>query len=105
MKDFMKRAALLLLMITSAFPTWAEELTGSCGEGLTYSLDTSTGLLKIEGNGTMPDYAESGTGVSPWYSNRSYVKSVQLPDGLRNIGNNAPDFDTYSCHKLLSTDF
>lgn len=86
MKNFMKRAALLLLMITSAFPVWAAIYTGSCGDNATYTLDTESGLLKIEGNGKMDSYS-SPFNVAPW---RWYdVTHVLVADGITNIGQSA----------------
>ena len=67
----------------------AETVSGTCGaEGdgsnLTWTLDTETGVLKIEGEGAMRDYS---SGSTPWYCYyRSSVKSVEICDGVTSIG-------------------
>ena len=58
--------------------------SGSCGDNVNYSLDTSTGLLSITGTGAMNNY-DSYSSV-PWYSNRSYIKTVEISDGVTSIG-------------------
>ncbi len=73
----------------------AVSYSGTCGENLTWSLDTETGVLEISGNGNMTDWSHSS---SPWYSYRSYIKSAIISDGVTNIGNNA----FYNCSSLTS---
>ena len=72
--------------------------SGSCGENLTWSLNTETGALTISGMGAMTDF-ESSSSV-PWNEYRTAIKSVTLPDGLTNIGNMA----FFGCSKLTSAD-
>ena len=66
-------------------------ITGFCGaEGdgsnLTWSLDTETGLLTINGSGAMADYDWNGY---PWYDFHESINAVSLPEGLTSIGNYA----------------
>ncbi len=68
----------------------AEVLTGSCGSSLTYTLNTESGLLKIEGSGAMTDYKFNSP--SPWYESRDYILTLDLPTGLTHIGNYAFDY-------------
>lgn len=49
--------------------------SGTCGDGLTWELD-SGGTLTISGNGAMEDYKSS----SPWYNNES-VKKIVIEQG------------------------
>ena len=68
----------------------AETLSGTCGaEGdgsnLTWTLDTETGLLTIEGSGAMEKYELWGH-TAPWHNYQSEIKTVSFPDGLTNIG-------------------
>lgn len=58
-----------------------ETYSGTCGDGLTWSLDTDTGLLTISGAGAMKS--------SPWYSYREYITSVVIADGVTSIGHDA----------------
>lgn len=69
----------------------AEVHTGTCGENLTWSLDTESGALVIEGSGEMENYVSPWYGGSgaPWSAFDSPVKSVSLPKGLTTIGNGA----------------
>ena len=64
----------------------AAEITksGSCGENLTYTLD-SEGTLTITGTGEMENYEWNG---SPFYSN-SGIKKVIIEDGVTSIGDSA----------------
>ena len=69
------------------FSTKASALdsSGSCGENVTYTFDSETGLLTISGTGDMCDF---GWSESPFYNNIS-IKSVVIDNGVRNIGNRA----------------
>ena len=68
--------------------------SGTCGENLTWMLD-ETGLLTIEGTGTMDDYPSRNI---PWYEYRSSIKSVEIRDGVTSIGSHA--FSV--CNSLMS---
>ena len=83
---------LLTLMCLSAN---AATYSGTCGDNLTWSLDTDTGVLEISGTGAMEDYSSSS---APWYSCRDYVKTVTIGDGITCIGDNA----FYNCRSLTS---
>lgn len=56
--------------------------TGTCGDDLTWSLDSTTGVLTISGTGAMNDY----WGDSPWGTN---VKIVRVEEGVTSIGGSA----------------
>ncbi len=58
--------------------------SGTCGDNLTWSL--ADGVLTITGTGDMYDYHN---GYTPWYSKRTYIKSVDISDGVTSIGNYA----------------
>ena len=75
----------MLLTITSGLnlTAYAAVKTGKCGDNVTYSLDTSTGVLTISGTGDMYNYA--GTDDYPDYHN-FYVKSVIIETGVTSIG-------------------
>ncbi len=97
----MKKALSLLLsliMIISAisvsgFTLSAEDYSGTCGDGLTWTLDTETGLLEISGIGDMYDYDWN---TSPWYNYAEHIKSLKIGDGVTSIGENA----FYECYLL-----
>ena len=62
----------------------AAAYSGKCGDNLTWSLDTDTGVLTISGTGDM--YNWNYYGDVPWFSNRSSVKAVVIPDSVTSIG-------------------
>lgn len=72
------------LLLCSISIANAEILSGSCGTNVTYTLDTESGELKIKGTGEMYDW--NWDNAAPWYSIRSYVKSVSISDGVTSIG-------------------
>ena len=70
--------------------------SGSCGYKIYWKLDTSTGVLNITGTGPMEYYFN--TKAVPWYSNRNYIKTVSIENGLTSIENYA----FYDCDYLTS---
>ena len=70
----------MLLSIVSVvdFSAYADVQTGSCGDNVTYSLDTETGVLTISGTGDMYSYG-------PFYENTN-IKSVIIENGVTSIG-------------------
>ncbi len=82
-----KLSLLFLICILSALNINAEVYEGSCGANVRYSLDTSTGVLNITGTGAMTNYSSSSS--VPWDSYRSYIKTVEISDGLSSIGEKA----------------
>lgn len=66
---------------TEAIPateiTMTKEDGNSCGEGLTWHIDAD-GILTISGSGKIT--------ASPWYSNKTQIKSVVIEDGVTGIG-------------------
>ncbi len=76
----------MLISITAGLnlKVFAQELSGSCGKSVTYTLNTETGLLTISGTGPMTDYSWESS--APWYNNRSSVKTVEIEYGVTSIG-------------------
>ncbi len=62
----------------------AATYSGTCGDDLTWSLNTSTGVLNITGTGAMKNY--SNLEYVPWYSYSSYIKSVNIGNSVTTIG-------------------
>ena len=91
----MKRTAALFLclaLVCSLLPSvslnaHAETYSGNCGENLTWTFDTQTGLLTISGYGPMTEY-DSSEDIR-WQDFREEISAVSLPDGLTNIGTSA----------------
>jgi len=83
---------LVVVLLLSAFPQMsptagAATYSGTCGDSLTWSLDTDTGVLTISGTGAMTDYSSSDS--VPWYSYRDSITSAQIGEGVTSIGDEA----------------
>ena len=85
-----------LALVLSLTVARAEVYSGTCGSNLTWTLDTSTGLLNIEGSGRMRNYFSSSS--IPWYNYSSYIKNINILNGVTSIGYNA----FYDCSGLTS---
>ena len=83
----MKKLTLLFICLVSVLNINAEIYSGSCGTNAKYSLDTETGILSITGTGPMTGFYYGGD--APWYSNRSYINTVNIADGVTSIGEGA----------------
>ena len=93
---FLSLAMLLSIVSVVDFSAYADALTtGKCGVNVTYSFDTSTGVLTISGTGKMTDYSYQN--YSPFYQNTN-IESVSIEDGVTSIGESAFD----SCTSLTS---
>ncbi|MDE6435183.1 MAG: leucine-rich repeat domain-containing protein, partial [Lachnospiraceae bacterium] len=79
---------LMLLSITAGIDlsAYAQTLSGSCGDNVTWSLDTDTGTLTISGKGNMGDYYYSDF---PWYEQRTEVKTIDIKSGVTSIASGA----------------
>ena len=82
-----KLLTLFLALAASVGTLFAETYSGTCGDNLTWTIDTESGTLTISGTGAMynfeyPNYA-------PWYSSRSSIKTAIIEDGATSIGNYA----------------
>ena len=73
---FLSLAMLLSIVSIVDFSAYADTLTtGKCGDNVTYSFDTSTGMLTISGTGKMTDYSYHN--YSPFYQNTN-IESVSI---------------------------
>ena len=94
-----KKFFLFLICILSGLNINAEIYSGSCGTNARYTLNTSTGVLSITGTGAMTDYYYPATiGTPPWSSQQSYIKTIEIADGITSIGNRA----FHSCSGMTS---
>lgn len=97
----MKRLRLIatLVILSVCFSLHAEIVSGTCGanggDNLTWTFDTESGLLKIEGSGEMGNYYLN---YVPWNAYFNQIIRVSLPEGLTNITDNA----FYGCSGLIS---
>ncbi len=85
-------AVLALCMVLSwlpAMPVHADEISGTCGENLTWEL-TDEGVLIITGTGPMYDYGIRGNGGSaPWSAYATEIKELVITDEVTKIGHEA----------------
>lgn len=75
----------LLLVIVAGVGSLNAQMSGTCGENLTWIFQDST--LTISGSGAMTDWSLSQN--APWYAYRSSIKKVILPEGLTYVGEHA----------------
>ena len=75
-----------------------EAASGTCGTSVNWSLDKA-GVLTISGSGAMKDYGSYAS--TPWYSNRTAIKSVVIQDGITSVGS----FCFAECSQLTSVSF
>ena len=87
-----KVSVILVCLIWMASNMHATVYTGSLGPELTYTLDSGTGHVVIEGRGAMTSDDLSN------YPKREYVKTVSFPEGLTSICANA----FHGCYNLQS---
>jgi hypothetical protein len=86
----------LVFMFMSVNVANAQATSGTCGDNLTWNFDSGTGTLTIEGTGAMNNYVSYSS--VPWYSFRSSITSLSLPEGLTSIDNYAFAY----CYALTS---
>ena len=67
--------------------------SGTCGENLTWTLDSS-GVLTVSGSGRMAEW--SSKNEVPWYRSRAEISKAVLEEGVTNIGG----FAFYECTNL-----
>ena len=82
----MKRIFTFFFALLSActFSAYAAVVDGTCGDNLTWTLNSKDSTLVISGTGEM-----TISYPAPWSDYNSYIKYVTLPDGLTSIGNYA----------------
>ena len=64
----------------------AGQLSGTCGDNLTWTFTTADCMLTISGTGDMYDYVYSD---QPWYNFNQGIKNISLPNGVTSIGERA----------------
>ena len=100
MKRMLRAAAILAcLLLFFCISAAAETISGTCGTGVSWNLDTETGAMVISGNGGMAvdAYATNVTGV-PWWDYRALVKTIVVEEGVTKID----DYAFWGCTNLQS---
>lgn len=95
MKTVKKILACLLSILTicscMGIAAFAEEVGGAVNDSVTWSFDTETGVLSINGTGATGNYGLFGwiPQNSPWKSYTDDIREVQIAEGLIRIGTGA----------------
>lgn len=83
-KNFLLAGLLCLLGLSPQ--AFAEVVSGPCGESVTYSFDTETGVLTISGTGNISRLP--GEYYAPWHSFSESIREVVVEDGV-----GVPEYD------------
>ena len=89
-------ALLCAILPTASLRASAATTSGTCGDNLTWSFDSSTGTLTIEGSGKMNDF--SFFVFTPWDELRDSIKKITIGNSVTSIGSCA----FYNCTSLTS---
>ncbi len=73
---------LLLVALCVMSVAYADAVTGTCGDNLTWSLENGT--LTISGTGAMTDY--TSTDHAPWYDYGADIQELSIGAGVTKIG-------------------
>lgn len=97
---------LIGLLPSTVLTATAENYSGKCGDDLSWTFNSDTGVLNIFGKGSMYDfygYANDDDSVpdKPWREHKGNIIAVVIGDGVESIG--AYAFDT--CFNLKSVSF
>ncbi|MCD7797699.1 MAG: hypothetical protein LUG95_09015 [Clostridiales bacterium] len=87
-------SVIMLLTVTAGLDltAYAKTYSGTCGENITWSFNTSTGALTLTGTGDMTDYDADAGLPTPWTDVTEYdqlTKSITISEGITSIGDNA----------------
>ena len=91
-----KLFSLFLALVASVGILNADVYNGTCGNNLSWSLNTADSTLTIEGSGSM-NYWLNESAV-PWNQYVSYIKTIVLPEGITDIGS----YSFHGCYNLMS---
>ena len=99
MKKLLLSCLLSALCLTTAF---AITDSGTCGNSMYWSYDSSTKVLSISGQGYMSNFSSNGTTVNtPWWNYRDQIESINIASGVLSVGKRA--FAT--CKNVLTVNF
>lgn len=84
MKKIFAIVLALLLIVTTLPLAFAEKVEGTLGKNLTWSYDTETKTLAIDGEGDMSDFRI--TSNPPWEKYEDEIKNVVIGNGVTSIG-------------------
>ncbi len=74
----------LLLALVVCVAAGAETVSGTGEDGLTWSLDTDSGVLTVSGTGRMKNYNEPS--AAPWGAYSDSIKTLKVASGVASVG-------------------
>ncbi len=88
------------LLSVCTFSAYAAVVDGTCGDNLTWTLNTKDSTLVIAGTGEMTNftYYDMNINLPSWYGYTSYIKYVTIQDGVTSVGSWA----FFNCSSLTS---
>ena len=104
LKNLMFVMVMAILCFAVAMTVSAETVTGECGlegDNLTWTFDTETGILTIDGEGEMDNYSlynNINKTSAPWYDYYSQMTEIIIGNKVTSIG----DYAFYNCDTLTS---
>lgn len=90
MKNKIKNLLAVMVVIIAFLGISASAATatsGSCGDNLTWSFNSTDGVLTISGTGEMDDYMMGL--LAPWGNYHSSLREIVIEEGVTTIGENA----------------
>ena len=93
---FLAVVLICALLPPAALTASAKTYSGTCGDDITWEVNTDTGELVISGTGEM--YHWNSYSDVPWHTLYTTVETVSISDGVTSIGNYA----FYQFHKITS---
>ena len=92
-------ALLTIVLVFSIFPSLRvnADVSGTCGDNVTWTYVFSTKTLTISGTGDMANY-DSGVGNLPWCDYVNSIRTVSISNGVTSIGHYAFSY----CKSLTS---
>ena len=96
MKQFYKMLVCALVLLVLPLAAGAENLTGTCGEGISWTLEEGT--LTVSGNGPMEDFGEGG---APWQGSKDAITKVVLSGNVTTVG----AYAFQDCDNITEVDF
>lgn len=91
-------ALMLLINISPTVSATDSATSGSCGDKVNYSFDSSNGILTISGTGMMDEYTSD---TRPWKEYTDSIKSMVIENGVTSIGSGT----FYGCNNLEAITF
>lgn len=94
--------SLILIFAIVVFSTlltlcaFAETYTGECGNNVTYSVNTATGVLTVTGYGETESYAIYAP--APFNEYKDYIRTAIVSEGIDSLG----QYFFYGCDKMVS---